>query len=409
MTALFQKSCEWKVKKTMPENVYIVGAKRTAVGRYLGGLQTIPATELGIIAGKAALEQSGLKPEDVDQVIMGNVCTANLGQNPARQVQIGIGVPTDRNAYLVGMVCGSGLQAVNLGYTTMKAGMANVIVAGGLESMSLVPYYMPGARTGYKMGHKQIVDGMIFDGLWDPYKDMHMGITGELVAEKYDISREAQDEWAYNSHQKALKAMDEGMFDDEITPVMVPQRKGDPIEFKLDEGPRRETSIEKLARLRPAFKKDGTVTAGNASSTNDAGAAVVIATEKVVQEKGLKPLAKILATGIGGLDPEWVMLTPIPTLKKIYEQGWERDDFDLFEFNEAFSVQMIALVGELEIDMAKINVNGGAVALGHPIGCSGARILTTLIYALKNRGLKRGIAALCLGGGNGVGMAIEIV
>ncbi|MCK4719257.1 acetyl-CoA C-acyltransferase, partial [bacterium] len=296
-----------------------------------------------------------------------------------------------------------------LGYTTMKAGMANVILAGGMESMSLVPYYMPGARTGYKMGHKQVVDGMIFDGLWDPYKDMHMGITGELVAEKYDIPREAQDEWAYNSHQKALKAMDEGLFDDEIAPVMVPQRKGDPIEFKLDEGPRRETSIEKLARLRPAFKKDGTVTAGNASSTNDAGAAVVIATEKVVQEKGLKPLAKILATGIGGLDPEWVMLTPIPTLKKIYEQGWERDDFDLFEFNEAFSVQMIAVAGELEIDTAKINVNGGAVALGHPIGCSGARILTTLIYALKNRGLKRGIAALCLGGGNGVGMAIEIV
>ncbi len=393
----------------MSENVYIVGAKRTAVGRFLGGLQTIPATELGIIAGKAALEQSGLKPEDVDQVIMGNVCSANLGQNPARQVQIGIGVPTDRNAYLVGMVCGSGLQSVNLGYTTMKAGMANVILAGGMESMSLVPYYMPGARTGYKMGHKQVVDGMIFDGLWDPYKDMHMGITGELVAEKYDIPREAQDEWAYNSHQKALKAMDEGLFDDEIAPVMVPQRKGDPIEFKLDEGPRRETSIEKLARLRPAFKKDGTVTAGNASSTNDAGAAVVIATEKVVQEKGLKPLAKILATGIGGLDPEWVMLTPIPTLKKIYEQGWERDDFDLFEFNEAFSVQMIAVAGELEIDTAKINVNGGAVALGHPIGCSGARILTTLIYALKNRGLKRGIAALCLGGGNGVGMAIEIV
>ncbi len=393
----------------MPENVYIVGAKRTAVGRYLGGLQTIPATELGIIAGKAALEHSGLKPEDVDQVIMGNVCSANLGQNPARQVQIGIGVPTDRNAYLVGMVCGSGLQAVNLGYTAMKAGMANVILAGGMESMSLVPYYMPGARTGYRMGHKQVVDGMIFDGLWDPYKDMHMGITGELVAEKYDIPREAQDEWAYNSHQKALKAIDEGLFEDEIAPVMVPQRKGDPIEFKVDEGPRRETSIEKLARLRPAFKKDGTVTAGNASSTNDAGAAVVIATEKVVQEKGLKPLAKILATGIGGLDPEWVMLTPIPTLKKIYEQGWERDDFDLFEFNEAFSVQMIAVAGELEIDTAKINVNGGAVALGHPIGCSGARILNTLIYALKNRGLKRGIAALCLGGGNGVGMAIEIV
>ena len=393
----------------MAENIYIVGAKRTAVGRFLGALQNVPATELGIVASKAAIKQSGLKPEDVNQVIMGNVCSANLGQNPARQVQLGIGVPSDRNAYLVGMVCGSGLQAVNLGYMTMKAGFADVIVAGGMESMSMVPYYMPKVRTGYKMGHQQVIDGMVFDGLWDPYGDMHMGITGELVAEKYGITREEQDEWAYNSHMKAIKAIDEGWFVDEIVPVYIPQRKGDPIEFRIDEGPRRDTSVEALAKLRPAFKKDGTVTAGNAPSTNDAGAAVVLATEKVVKEKGLNPLAKILATGIGGLDPEWVMLTPIPTVKKIYEQGFKKDDFDLFEFNEAFSVQQIAVARELEIDPAKVNVNGGAVAIGHPIGCSGARILNTLIYALRNRGLKRGIAALCLGGGNGVGMAIEIV
>ncbi len=393
----------------MAENVYIVGAKRTAVGRFLGALQTVSAIDLGITAGKAALEQSGVKPEDIDQVIMGNVCSANLGQNPARQVQIGMGVPSDKNAYLVGMVCGSGLQSANLAYMTIKAGMADIIVAGGMESMSMVPYYMPAARTGYKMGHKQVIDGMVYDGLWDSFNDFHMGITGELVAEKYSITREEQDDWAYNSHRKAIEAIDEGRFVEEIVPVMIPQRKGDPVEFKVDEGPRRDTSVEKLGKLRPAFKKDGTVTAGNASSTNDAGAAVVIASEKAVNEKGLKPIAKILATGIGGLDPEWVMLTPIPTVKAIYAQGFSKDDFELWEFNEAFSVQQIAVSRELGIDTDLINVNGGAVALGHPIGCSGARILVTLIHALKQRDRKKGVAALCLGGGNGVGMAIELV
>jgi len=393
----------------MAENIYIVGAKRTAIGRFLGALQTVPAVKLGVAAGKGAIEQAGLKPEDIEQVIMGNVCSANIGQNPARQAQIGMGVPTDRNAYLVGMVCGSGLQAANLAYMTIKAGMADIIVAGGMESMSLVPYYMPGVRTGYKMGHKQVIDGMVCDGLWDPYKDFHMGNTGELVAEKYNISREAQDEWAYNSHRKALDAIDNGRFEEEIVPVMVPQRKGDPIEFKVDEGPRRDTSIEKLAKLRPAFKKGGTVTAGNSPGTNDAGAALVLASEKAVNEKGLKPIAKVLATGIGGLDPEWVMLTPIPTVKKILAQGYEISDFDLWEFNEAFSVQQIFVSGELGIDTSIINVNGGAVALGHPIGCSGARILVTLIHALKQKDKKRGVAALCLGGGNGVGMAIELV
>jgi len=393
----------------MTENVYIVGAKRTAIGRFLGALQDVPATQLGIVAGRAALEQSGLQPEDVDQVILGNVCSANLGQNPARQVQIHMGVPSDRNAYLVGMVCASGLQSANLGWMTIRLGMANVIVAGGMESMSQVPYYMPGARTGYRLGHKQAIDGMIYDGLWDSFKDFHMGNTGELVAEKYNISREEQDEWAYNSHRKAIEAIDGGRFEEEIAPVMIPQRKGDPIEFKVDEGPRRDTSVEKLAKLRPAFKKDGTVTAGNAPSTNDGGAAVVLASEEVVKAKGLKPMAKILATGIGGLDPEWVMLTPIPAVKKLYDQGFKKEDFDLWEFNEAFSVQQIAVGRELEIDTNIINVNGGAVALGHPIGCSGARILVTLIHALKQRNLKKGVAALCLGGGNGVAMAIEVM
>jgi acetyl-CoA C-acetyltransferase len=393
----------------MEENVYIVGAKRTAVGRFLGALQNIPATELGTVAGRAAVEQSGLHPEDVDQVIMGNVCSANLGQNPARQVQIHMGVPSDRNAFLVGMVCASGLQSVNLGWMTIRLGMADVIVAGGMESMSGVPYYLPGARTGYRLGHKQAVDGMIYDGLWDSFNDFHMGNTGELVAEKYGITREEQDEWAYNSHRKAIEAIDEGRFEQEITPVMIPQRKGDPVEFKVDEGPRRDTSVEALAKLRPAFKKDGTVTAGNAPSTNDGGAALVLASEKVVNEKGLTPMARILATGIGGLDPEWVMLTPIPAVKKIYEQGYEKDDFDLWEFNEAFSVQQIAVSRELEIDTNLVNVNGGAVALGHPIGCSGARILVTLLYALRQRNLKKGVAALCLGGGNGVAMAIEVM
>lgn len=393
----------------MTDNVYIVGAKRTAIGRFLGTLQTTPATRLGIIAGKAALDQSGLNPEDVDQVIMGNVCSCGLGQNPARQVQIGMGVPSDKSAYLVGMVCGSGLQTANLGYMAIRAGMADVIVAGGMESMSLSPYFMPSARNGFRLGHGQVLDSMVFDGLWDPYKDMHMGMTGELVAEKYGISREAQDEYAYNSHQKAIAAIEAGRFNEEITPVLIPQKKGDPIEFKIDEGPRKDSSIEQLAKLKPAFKKDGTVTAGNAPGTNDGGACVVLAGEKIVQKKGLKPIAKILATGIGGLEPEWVMLTPIPTVKKIYDQGFSKDDFDLWEFNEAFSVQQIAVRQELEIDPAKINVNGGAVALGHPIGCSGARILVTLLHALKQRNLKRGVAALCLGGGNGVGMAVELL
>ncbi len=393
----------------MTDNVYIVGAKRTAIGRFLGALQNIPATELGITAGKAAVEQAGLKPEDIDQVIMGNVCSANLGQNPARIVQIGMGVPSDRSAYLVGMVCASGLQSANLAWMTIRLGMADIIVAGGMESMSMVPYYLPKARTGYRLGHQQAVDGMIYDGLWDSFNDFHMGNTGELVAEKYGITREQQDEWAYNSHQKALKAIDEGRFEEEIVPVMVPQRKKDPIEFKVDEGPRRDTSLEALAKLRPVFKKDGTVTAGNAPGTNDGGAAVVLASEKAVKEKGLKPIAKILATGIGGLDPEWVMLTPIPAVKKIYDQGYQKEDFDLWEFNEAFSVQQIAVARELDIDTSIINVNGGAVALGHPIGCSGARILVTLIHALKQRDKKMGVAALCLGGGNGVAMAIEMM
>jgi acetyl-CoA C-acetyltransferase len=393
----------------MTETVYIVGAKRTAIGRFLGALQNIPATELGIVAGKAALEQSGLSADDVDQVIMGNVCSCGLGQNPARQVQIGMGVPPDRNAYLVGMVCGSGLQAANLGFMTILQGMADVVVAGGMESMSMAPYYLPNARTGYRLGHGQLMDHMVYDGLWDPYSDLHMGNTGELVAEKYGITREQQDEYAYNSHRKAIEAIDAGRFAEEIAPVMIPQRKGDPIGFNVDEGPRRDTSLEALAKLRPAFKKDGTVTAGNAPGTNDGGAAVVLASEEVVKDRGLKPLAKILVTAISGLEPQWVMLTPIPCVQKIYKQGFKKEDFDLWEFNEAFSVQQIAVRRELGIDESIINVNGGAVALGHPIGCSGARILVTLIHALKQRDKKKGVAALCLGGGNAVGMAIELV
>jgi acetyl-CoA C-acetyltransferase len=393
----------------MTDNVYIVGAKRTAIGKFLGTLQDTPAPKLGGAAGKAAIEQSGLKPDEIDQVIMGNVCSTGIGQNPARQALFQMGIPHEKNAFLVGMVCGSGLQAVNLGYTAIRAGMADCIVAGGMESMSLAPYYLPKARTGLRLGHAQIMDSMVYDGLWDPYEDFHMGNTGELVAQKYGISRQEQDEWAYNSHRKAIDAIENGRFAEEITPVMIPQKKGDPIAFKVDEGPRKDTSLEALAKLKPAFQKDGTVTAGNAPGTNDAGAAVVLVSEKVLKARGLKPMAKILATGIGGLEPKWVMLTPIPTVKKIYEQGFKKEDFDLWEFNEAFSVQMLAVSRELGIDPNKVNVNGGAVALGHPIGASGARILVTLIHALKQRNLKRGVAALCLGGGNGVGMAIELV
>jgi len=390
------------------KNPVIVSAVRTPIGKFLGTLSSIPATDLGAIAVKEAVERSGVAPDQVDEVIMGNVVGAGLGQNPARQAAMGAGLPDSIPAMTLNKVCGSGLKAVVLASQAIKCGDAEVVVAGGMESMSNAPYLLPGARTGYRMGNGKLVDSMIHDGLWDKYKDFHMGNTGEVVAEKYEIGREEQDQWAVESHQKALAAIEAGEFKREIVTVEVPQRKKDPIQFDTDECPRRETSLEALARLRPAFKKDGTVTAGNAPPVNDGASAAVVASAEVAERMNLTPRAEIVAYASSGLAPELVMMAPEKAVRMIWEKtGWDADGVDLYEFNEAFSVQQVALGRVLGIDRAKHNVRGGAVALGHPIGASGTRILTTLLHALEDRGLTKGIAALCLGGGNAVAMAIR--
>ncbi len=392
------------------KNPVIVSAVRTPIGRFQGTLAAIPATKLGSIVVAAAVERAGLKPGQVDEVIMGNVVGAGLGQNPARQAALGAGLPDSIPALTVNKVCGSGLKAVVLAAQAIKCGDAEVVVAGGMESMSNTPYLIKNARDGFRMGHQQVLDSMIHDGLWDAYNDYHMGHTGEVVAERWKISREAQDQWALESHQKAIAAIDAGKFKAEIVPVEVPQRKQDPILFDTDEAPRRETSLAALAKLRPAFKKDGTVTAGNAPGVNDAASALVIMSSDKAAELGLKARAAIVAYASSGLAPELVMMAPEKAVRRVWEKtGWSNDEVDLYEFNEAFAVQQVALGRELGIDPSKHNVNGGAVALGHPIGASGARVLTTLLHALEDRGGKRGIAALCLGGGNAVAMAIELV
>jgi len=391
------------------KNPVIVSAVRTPIGRFQGTLAPIAATKLGSIAITAAVERAGVKPEQVDEVIMGNVVSAGLGQNPARQAALGAGLPDTIPAMTLNKVCGSGLKSVVLAAQAIKCGDADVVVAGGMESMSNAPYLIKTARDGFRMGHQKVLDSMIHDGLWDAYNDYHMGNTGEVVAERWEVSREAQDQWALESHQKALAAIDAGKFADEIIPVEVPQRKKDPILFDTDEAPRRETSLAALAKLRPAFKKDGTVTAGNAPGVNDGASALVVVSADKARELGLKPRAEIVAYASSGLAPELVMMAPEKAVRMVWEKtGWSDDDVDLYEFNEAFSVQQIALGKELGIDPSKHNVNGGAVALGHPIGASGARVLTTLLHALEDRGAKRGIAALCLGGGNAVAMALEI-
>ncbi len=388
----------------------IISAVRTPIGRFQGTLAPIQATKLGSIVVAEAVKRAGLKPEQVDEVIMGNVVGAGLGQNPARQAALGAGLPDSIPALTINKVCGSGLKAVVLAVQAIKSGDAEIVVAGGMESMSNAPYLIKNARDGFRMGHQQVLDSMIHDGLWDAYNDYHMGNTGEVVAERWEISRRAQDQWALESHQKAIAAIDAGKFKEEIVPVEVPQRKKDPILFDTDEAPRRETSLEALAKLRPAFKKDGTVTAGNAPGVNDAASALVIAAADKAAEIGLKPRAKVVAYASSGLAPELVMMAPEKAVRMVWEKtGWSDDDVDLYEFNEAFSVQQVALGKVLGIDPSKHNVNGGAVALGHPIGASGARVLTTLLHALEDRDGKRGIAALCLGGGNAVAMAIELI
>ncbi len=393
----------------MSDEVVILSAVRTPIGRFQGGLSSIPATKLGAIAVKEAVARSGIEPGEFGECIMGQVLQGGVGQAPARQAMRYAGIPDHVNALTVNKVCGSGLKAITVGANSIKLGETDFIIAGGMESMSLCPYFLPKARTGYRMGDGKIVDMMVFDGLWDPYEDFHMLMTGELIAEKYDVSREEMDAFALESNRRAIEATRKGFFKNEIIPVEVPQRKGDPIVIEADEGPK-ETTMEKLAKLRPAIKKDGRVTAGNASQISDGAAAVVIASAKAAEKKGLNPLAKIVAYNYWHVEPKWVMEAPIPGVKALLEKtGLTVDDIDLVEHNEAFAAASCAVKKALNIPHEKFNVNGGAVSLGHPIGASGCRILVTLIHELRRRGLKRGLATICLGGGGAVSMIVETV
>ena len=387
----------------------IVSACRTPIGRFQGGLAPLSAPKLGALAVAEALRRAELPASAVDDVLMGCVLQANLGQNPARQAAIHGGVPDSVGAATINMVCGSGLKAVMLAAQAIKAGDYKTAVAGGMESMSNAPYYLPQARNGQRLGHGQLVDGMIQDGLWDVYNDFHMGLTGELVAEKYEVSRQQMDGWAAQSQQRAVAAEQAGKFDAERFAVEVPGRKGQVTVVDKDEGPRDGTTAESLGGLKPVFKRDGTVTAGNASTINDGASALVVMDESEAKSRGIAPLATITGYATGGMAPEWVMMAPEIAVHKVCAlTGIKPQDYDLIELNEAFAVQSVALARVLELDPEKVNVNGGAVALGHPIGCSGARILTTLIHALRDRGQTRGLAGLCLGGGNAVALTVEI-
>jgi acetyl-CoA C-acetyltransferase len=386
----------------------IVSAVRTPIGRFQGSLSTISAPRLGAIAVKEAVERAKVDKTDIDEVIMGIVINAGLGQAPARQALIYAGLPVEIGALTINKVCGSGLKAIVLAAQAIKAGDAKCIVAGGMENMSQGPYLLMKGRQGYRLGHDKLVDATVQDGLWDVYYDIHMGNTGDIIAEKCNISRAQADEWALRSHQHAIKAIEGGKFKDEIVPVSIPQGKGDPVIFDKDEGPRADTSIEKLARLKPLFKNDGIVTAGNASTINDGASALIVAHPDFAKEKGLKVLATIKAYQTGGVEPQMVMYAPVPTNKKLFDRtGLKPKDFGLIEINEAFASQTVAVVKELGLEEAKVNVNGGAVALGHPIGCSGARIMTTLVHAMNQRRVKRGLATLCLGGGNAISVIVE--
>ena len=392
------------------EEVVIVSAARTPVGKFQGGLSSLSAMQLGAVAVREAVKRAKLDPAQVDECIMGNVVSAGLGQNPARQAALNGGLPPEVSALTINKVCGSGLKAIALAQQAIQTGNSGIVVAGGMESMTNAPYLLPQGRGGFRMGNSVVVDSMVHDGLWDAFNDYHMGVTGENVAEKYGISREEQDEYALNSHRKAAAARREGRFKAEIVPVEVPaKKKGQgPTIVEADESIREDASLEALRALKPAFKKDGTVTAGNAPGVNDAAAAVVVMTAGRARELGLKPLATIRAQATSGVDPKWVMMAPVSGIRKVLERaGWSAESVDLFELNEAFSVQAIAVTRELGIPLEKVNVNGGAVAIGHPIGASGARVLITLIYEMIRRDVKRGVAALCLGGGNSVALAVE--
>jgi acetyl-CoA C-acetyltransferase len=390
--------------------VFIAGAVRTPLGKFLGGLSSIPAPRLGAMVIAESLKRSGVSADQVEEVIMGNVVTAGLGQNPARQASIWGGVTETAGALTINKVCGSGLKAVSLGAQAIMLGDADIVVAGGMENMSAAPYILRQARTGYRLNDGAIVDTMVFDGLWDIYNNFHMGNTAELVSEKYKVSREEMDEYAVNSHRKAVAAQEAGRFKEEMMTVEIPQKKGDPVRIDRDEGPRADSTLAGMAKLKPVFKPGGTITAANASQISDGAAAMVLLSERKVKELKVKPVARVTGYATGGMKPEWVMMAPTVAIPKLLKKvGLTIDDFDAIELNEAFAVQPCAVMKELKMNPAKVNINGGAVALGHPIGCSGARLLVTLIHVLKQTGGKRGLASLCLGGGNAVALSIEML
>lgn len=386
----------------------IISAARTPVGKFLGALKGFSAPELGAIVVRESVKRAGIKPEEVDEVIMGCVIQAGLGQNPARQAALRGGLSSSVAAVTVNKVCGSGLKAVMMAAQAVKLGDSEMVVAGGMESMSNAPYLIPKAREGYRLGNGELIDAMINDGLWCAFENYHMGCTGELVADEYSVSRAEQDEFATNSHRRAAAAIKAGRFRDEIVAVEIPQRKGPAIVFDTDETVREDTSVETLGKLKPAFKKEGSVTAGNAPGVNDGASAVVVTSMRRAQELGVEPMGRIVAQATAGLEPKYVMMAPVEAVRKLFKKtGWSASEVDLIELNEAFSVAAVAVTRELGLDPERVNVNGGAVALGHAIGQSGSRLLTTILYELKRRNAHRGVVALCLGGGNAVAIAIE--
>jgi len=392
------------------EDVVIISGVRTPIAKFQGALESFSAPQLGAIAVREAVKRAKIKPEQVDECIMGLVLSAGLGQNPARQAALNGGLSPEVGAMTINKVCGSGLKAVALATQAIQTGNAEIVVAGGMESMTNAPYLLPQARKGYRLGNAQIIDSVVNDGLWDIYNNYHMGMTGENVAEKYGVTRAQMDEFAVSSHRKAVQAWSECRFKSQVLPVELPARKkGEaPVIFDKDEGPRADTTAQALGNLKPVFKKDGTVTAGNASTMNDGSAAVVVTSAANAKKLGADAMVHVVAQATSGIAPEWVMMAPVDGIRKIWDKtGWKPEEVDLYEINEAFAVQSVAVIKELGIDPEKVNVNGGAVALGHPIGASGCRVLVTLMYELIRRNGKRGIAALCLGGGNSVALAVE--
>ena len=387
----------------------IVSAVRTPTGKFQGSLKDFSATDLGAMVVRESVRRAGVAPEEVDEVIMGCVIQAGLGQNPARQAALKGGIPFGVSAVTINKVCGSGLKSVMMAAQGIQLGDSEIVVAGGMESMSNAPYLIPKAREGYRLGNGVLVDAMINDGLWCAFENYHMGNTGEVVATRYHVTREEQDEYALNSHRKAAAAIKQGKFKDEILAVEIPQKKGAPVLFDTDETVREDTSLEALAKLKPAFKKEGgTVTAGNAPGVNDGASALVVTSEERARALGVEPMARIAAQATSGIEPELVMMAPVEAIRKVLKKaGWSLSEVDLIELNEAFSVQAVAIIRELDLDPDKVNVNGGAVALGHAIGQSGSRLLTTMLYEMKRRDVHRGLAALCLGGGNAVALAVE--